>query len=70
MISVSDLRNPASSHRASSSYAKISDILRDVEREWSAELGSKAFGELKSLLVRVWESPLTWPDLPKSGKAR
>jgi len=49
--------------RGRAAFAKISDILRDVEREWSAELGTKRFAELKALLVRVWESPLTWPDV-------
>jgi len=39
-------------------YAKILDILHDIEREWSAELGSRDFHELKKLLLRVWESPL------------
>jgi hypothetical protein len=33
-------------------------ILRDIEREWSAELGPKQFAQLKELLLRVWESPL------------
>jgi DNA-binding MarR family transcriptional regulator len=51
--------------RGRAAYLKIADILRDVEREWSAELGAKPFAELKALLARVWESPLTWPDLPK-----
>ena len=41
-----------------SAYAKIHEILRDIEREWSAELGAKPFNELKGLLLRVWESPL------------
>ena len=40
-------------------YAKVIDILRDIEREWSAELGPKPFAELKALLFTVWESPLT-----------
>jgi DNA-binding MarR family transcriptional regulator len=40
-------------------YAKAVDILRDIEREWSSELGPKRFRELKELLLRVWESPLT-----------
>jgi len=40
-------------------YAKVHDILRDIEREWSAELGPKHFTQLKDLLLRVWESPLT-----------
>ena len=45
--------------RGHAAYAKIHDILRDIEREWSAELGSKDFAQLKQLLARVWESPLT-----------
>ena len=49
--------------RGRAAFAKISDILRDIEREWIAELGRKRFAELKALLVRVWESPLTWPNL-------
>ena len=40
-------------------YAAMIDILRDIEREWSEELGAKRFAELKELLFRVWESPLT-----------
>jgi len=48
--------------RGRAAYAKVADILRDIEREWSAELGAKRFGELKALLVRVWESSLLWPD--------
>ena len=39
-------------------YAKIHEILREIEREWSAELGSARFRELKDLLLVVWESPL------------
>jgi DNA-binding MarR family transcriptional regulator len=49
--------------RGRAAYARILDILRDIEREWRDELGSKPFADLKALLVRVWESPLTWPDL-------
>jgi DNA-binding MarR family transcriptional regulator len=44
--------------RGHAAYAKIHEILRDIEREWSAELGSKHFTELKELLLRVWQSPL------------
>ena len=44
--------------RGHSAYAKIHEILRDIEREWSAELGPKDFAKLKELLLRVWESPL------------
>jgi DNA-binding MarR family transcriptional regulator len=39
-------------------YAKMIDVLRDVEREWSAELGPRRFMQLKELLTVVWESPL------------
>jgi DNA-binding MarR family transcriptional regulator len=44
--------------RGRAAYAKIHDVLRDIEREWSAVLGPKHFAELKGLLLRVWESPL------------
>ena len=44
--------------RGRAAFLKIVDILQDVEREWSAELGAKRFAELKALLARVWESPL------------
>ena len=45
--------------RGRAAYAKLHDILRDIEREWSNELGPKDFAQLKELLFRVWESPLT-----------
>jgi DNA-binding MarR family transcriptional regulator len=45
--------------RGRAAYVKIHGILRDIEREWSAELGPKQFTQLKELLLRVWESPLT-----------
>ena len=38
--------------------AKMVDILRDIEREWSSELGPNRFTQLKELLAIVWESPL------------
>lgn len=44
--------------RGRDAYAKIHDILRDIEREWSAELGPRRFAELKKLLLVVWQSPL------------
>ncbi|HEV2136632.1 MAG TPA: MarR family transcriptional regulator [Terracidiphilus sp.] len=44
--------------RGHAAYKKAIDILRDTEREWDAELGSKDFAKLKELLFRVWESPL------------
>ena len=40
-------------------YTTMIVILRDIEREWSAELGAKRFAALKELLLSVWESPLT-----------
>ena len=39
-------------------WAKITEILREIEREWIAELGAKDFAQLKELLTRVWNSPL------------
>ena len=44
--------------RGRTAYAKIHDVLRDIEREWSTVLGPKNLAELKGLLLRVWESPL------------
>jgi DNA-binding MarR family transcriptional regulator len=39
-------------------YSKMVDVLRDIEREWTDELGPKRFAQLKELLTIVWESPL------------
>jgi DNA-binding MarR family transcriptional regulator len=44
--------------RGRAAYAKIHDLLRDIEREWSAELGPRDFAQLKALLGRVWERSL------------
>jgi len=44
--------------RGRAAYAKIHAILRDIEREWVAELGPGHFTQLKELLLRVWESSL------------
>ena len=44
--------------RGKAAYSKIHEILRDIEREWSGELGPKQFAHLKELLLRVWKSPL------------
>ena len=44
--------------RGHAAYAKMADILRDIEREWSAELGAKRFAELKALLALLWNTPL------------
>jgi DNA-binding MarR family transcriptional regulator len=44
--------------RGRAAWAKTHDLLHDIEREWTAELGPKDFAQLKALLCRVWESPL------------
>ena len=44
--------------RGRAAYSRVHDILRDIEREWSAELGPKRFAQLKELLLRVWDSSL------------
>jgi len=44
--------------RGRAAYAKAHEILRDIEREWSSELGPRQFAQLKELLLRVWESGL------------
>jgi DNA-binding MarR family transcriptional regulator len=44
--------------RGRAAFSKIVDILRDIEREWGAELGPKHFSQLKDLLFLVWESSL------------
>ena len=45
--------------RGRAAYSKLVSILRDIEHEWRTELGSEDFAQLKKLLFRVWESPLT-----------
>jgi DNA-binding MarR family transcriptional regulator len=44
--------------RGHDAYARVHDILRDIEREWSGELGPRRFAQLKELLLLVWQSPL------------
>ena len=44
--------------RGHAAYAKALQVLREIEREWRTELGSRDFAQLKQLLFRVWESPL------------
>ena len=44
--------------RGHAAYAKMADILREIEREWTAELGAKRFVELKALLALLWNTPL------------
>lgn len=41
-------------------YARMTETLVAIEREWSDELDAKQFALLKELLVRVWKSPLVW----------
>ena len=43
--------------RGHAAYARIVETLRQIEREWTAELGPADFNELKRLLLRVWQSP-------------
>ena len=44
--------------RGRGAYAKIHEVLREVEGEWRTQLGPESFRTLKDLLLRVWESPL------------
>ena len=44
--------------RGHAAWAKALEVLREIEREWQAELGPKDFAQLKKLLFRVWRSPL------------
>ncbi len=44
--------------RGHAAWAKAHEILREIEREWTAGLGPRDFARLKELLLRVWESPL------------
>jgi len=52
--------------RGHAAWAKILEILREIEREWIAELGAKDFAQLKALLLRVWNSPLVRHKLGNS----
>lgn len=44
--------------RGHAAFSKMIEVLRDIEREWSAELGPDRFGQLKTLLLHVWDSSL------------
>ncbi|MGA3035164.1 MAG: MarR family transcriptional regulator [Terracidiphilus sp.] len=44
--------------RGHAAWAKAHEVLREIEREWTAELGAKDFAQLKRLLGKVWESNL------------
>jgi DNA-binding MarR family transcriptional regulator len=45
--------------RGHAAFSAIYNILGQVESEWSDELGSVQFAQLKKLLNRVWKSGLT-----------
>ena len=53
--------------RGRAAFTGILEILRQVEREWSAELGEREFAQLKRLLFRVWQSNLV--KLPDQSQA-
>jgi len=44
--------------RGHAAFWKMVEILREIEREWSIELGQERFAQLKALLFVVWNSPL------------
>jgi DNA-binding MarR family transcriptional regulator len=44
--------------RGRAAYAKILEILLEIEQEWREQLGPRNFTQLKKLLLLVWESPL------------
>jgi DNA-binding MarR family transcriptional regulator len=44
--------------RGHAAWAKVLQVLREIEREWNHELGAKDFAKLKEILGRVWQSPL------------
>jgi len=52
--------------RGRAAYDRMAEVLKEIERDWAAELGTKAFADLKTLLARVWHSPLAW-DPPGAG---
>jgi DNA-binding MarR family transcriptional regulator len=44
--------------RGHAAYAKIYEILLEIEREWRVELGARRFDDFKRILSRIWDSPL------------
>jgi len=44
--------------RGRAAWAKIHEILAEIEGEWRTTLGEKDFRRLKELLCKVWESDL------------
>jgi DNA-binding MarR family transcriptional regulator len=56
--------------RGRAAYAKILEVIQEIEREWSEELGPRAFAQLKELLGRVWVSPLVRAEVVADTEAR
>jgi DNA-binding MarR family transcriptional regulator len=54
--------------RGHAAYAKIHDILREIEGEWRAVLGPERFAALKELLFVVWDSPLARGPVAADGR--
>jgi DNA-binding MarR family transcriptional regulator len=44
--------------RGHAAWAKIHEILADIEKDWRVTLGDRDFDRLKALLCRVWVSDL------------
>jgi DNA-binding MarR family transcriptional regulator len=44
--------------RGHAAAAKMLDVLRDIEREWSDQLGPERFAQLKDLLGTLWDNGL------------
>ncbi len=44
--------------RGRAAWAKIHEILADIETEWRSTLGGKDFDRLKALLCKLWTSDL------------
>ena len=42
--------------RGRAAYERIHDVLREIEKEWSLELGARDFARLNKLLLRAWKS--------------
>jgi DNA-binding MarR family transcriptional regulator len=47
--------------RGHAAWARIHELLIEVEEEWRAVLGEQRFAQLKEILLEVWESPLVRP---------
>jgi DNA-binding MarR family transcriptional regulator len=44
--------------RGRAAYQRMVEILMDIEREWTGELGEERFVELKARLGELWDTPL------------